>query len=343
MIGSFFARLGINTDDYASGILTAQGATRVFGETFSTFLANPLLGSIELFKRVGGAAVGLANDLLAQAEANDRLAQTTGFSTETLQAMERALLRAGYSGEVAQQAIKKYVAVLGEAKSGGGPLVPILEQLNIQISSLGDGERDFRRIIDAIDRFEDPAIRAALAAKVFGEEAGAKLLSAIGGGSAALDEQVRLYKQLGLVVDGQTTAAMAKLNTTSGQVQDAWEGLKRSAIVSFMQGFTDEAELSDATIAEMAETIRNDLSPAIRQAGEDLAGFLKLIQDIRDEEKGLADAGVAFVNYFFTDPAARLLTGEHFNGTSRARELAELSPDDYARQFEAERQKRVRR
>lgn len=343
LLGSFSARLGLDTNDYASGILKAQGVTELFGKTFGSFIASPLLGGAQLFKRVGAAALDMARDVLAAAEANDRLSQTTGISTEALQAMERALLRAGYSGEVAQQAAKKFVAVLGEARTGAGPLVPLLEQMGITISSLGDTESSFRRILDAIDQFQDPAIRAALAAKVFGEEAGAKLISAIGGGSAALDEQVRLYKQLGLIVDGDTTAAMARLNTTSGQVQDALEGIKRTAIVSFMQGFTDEASLSDQSIAEMAESIRNDLSPAFRQLGDDVAAVVTFLKQIRNEETGLAEAGKGIVNYLFADPAARLLSGQHFNGTRQARQLADLSPADFEEQFEAERQKRSRR
>lgn len=343
LLGSFSAKLGIDTNDYASGILKAQGVTELFGKTFGTFLTNPLLGAGQLFKRAGGAALDYARDALGAAEANERLAQTTGFSTETLQAMERALLRAGYGGEIAAQSSKKFVAVLGEARAGAGPLVPILEQLGISITSLGDSESSFRRILDAIDRYEDPAVRAALAAKVFGEEAGAKLISALGGGSDALDEQIRLYTKLGLVVDGDTTAALAKMNTTSGQVQDALEGIKRSAIISFMQGFSNETSLSDEKIADMAKSVRDDLSPAFRQLGDDVATVVKFLKDIRNEEAGLSDAAKGITNYLLIEPASRLLTGEHFNGTREARRASRLSPQEFEDYFEAERQKRLRR
>ncbi|HCT46159.1 MAG TPA: hypothetical protein DF699_13200, partial [Phycisphaerales bacterium] len=76
-LGNFQARLGLDSKDYAKGMINAEAASRVFGNSFTAFVSNPLLGSIEIFKNVGQAAISGSVEILGYAESIERLSQQT--------------------------------------------------------------------------------------------------------------------------------------------------------------------------------------------------------------------------------------------------------------------------
>lgn len=273
-IGAFTATLGMDTKDYAKGILTAQGLNKVFGETFATFVANPLVGSVAIMQKVAGAAVAMgkafasaAEQHLANAEGYQRLSQQLGVTEQLLIALEKRLQVAGAAGDIGHKSLQKFAVGLMDLRRASGPVKEVADALGLVIDPAESLDRNFAVMLDAINELPTAAQRSAAAAKVFGEEAGPKLINAIGGGAGAVRQMVDEMEALGFRVDKLGNDGLAGLNTQLGYTRLAIEGIKFNAMQSFFEGLTGGADGSTQSITQLAATINNSLGPSIRMVG----------------------------------------------------------------------------
>lgn len=282
ILGNFAARLGLDTQDYARGIINAQGWTRVFGETFTTFVANPLLGAGDLLAkfgtgliRAGQSAVKFGADVLAQAEAIERLSQQTGASAELLQSLERRLDLAGFASERARQALIK----LAQAGLNGSP---VFEALGIDPADFANTDQLLAVVLDRLDQIESQSTRTALAMQLFGEEAGPQLVNAVGGGADELARLVAEAERLGLVLDSKAVTSLANLNTRLGENKQAWEGLKFSVAAAFLEGIAGRADEVSGSVTDITAAVRAELIPVARELGDVVADLLSDLREVRD-------------------------------------------------------------
>lgn len=280
VLGQFTAKLGLDSTSYTRGIINAEGMNRVFGQSFTQFVTNPLLGSIEILKNV---TVGVGRAVMKHAELAEtlqRTAQATGMGEQALIAMAKRLEVAGYTGDIAAKAMATLGKNILELHSkGSGPLKDVTDLLGVQVNASSDLEITLVNLLDQINRLPTAYQRSAAAGKVFGEEAGPKLLNAIGGGSAAFREMIEEVRQLGFRVDATGNDGIAGFNTQLGYMKQAVEGIKFNALQSFLVGLTGASDGSTKGIRELADTVNNSLGPALRDLGENVAPFLGVVSD----------------------------------------------------------------
>jgi hypothetical protein len=274
-IGKFSASLGLDTKDYAKGIINAQTLNRVFGESFSAFVANPLLGSINILKNVGGAFVTAAQKQLEYAEVLQRTGQQLGVNEQLLVALQKRLEVAGFAGDIGSKGLQKFATSLLDLGRGAGPLKEVGDAIGLVLDPTAPLEANLRTLLDTIARLPSEAQRSAAAAKVFGEEAGPKLLNAIGGGSEALTKMIREAEQLGFRVDSLGNDGLAALNTQLGYTKLAVEGIKFNAMQSFFEGLLQGSSGSTEGILTMTDAINRELRPALQSLGQSSGPLLR--------------------------------------------------------------------
>ena len=282
ILGSFSAKLGMDTQDYTRGVINAEGVTRVFGETFSTFISNPLLGSIDLLKKVGGAFLGYSQEILGASEAVQRLSQVTGASAELIQALQQRLDLAGHGAEKAELALVK----LADAAARGNPT---FEKIGVNLENIGSTDQLLDATVEALFNMTSEGERTSAAMALMGQRAGPALVNAIGGGSDALRQMTQEATDLGLVLNTDTINTLANFNTTVGFGQQAIEGLKRTAVSNFLAGFAGEFDTGTASIQETVGAINDRLGPAAQQAGRDFANLVGNLDDLVDRIDKLID------------------------------------------------------
>ena len=306
IFGRFQARLGLDETDYAKGMINAEAVSRIFGQTFTAFVSNPLLGSIDLFKNVGRAAITASVDLLGYSESIERLSQQTGASEPLLIALSKRLEIAGFNAERARQSFLKFNQFIADYNRSGPLANEILGQMNANLDGLTTFDQFLASMLDGLAAVENQATRAALASKLFGEEAGHDLINAIGGGSAALDEMIEQYTRLGFVVDRQVNSRLAAMNTNLGFMQQALEGVRSNTIREFLLGINEQLDLSDEGIIRLAETLNSRIGPAARDVGvvvEALAGSLSLVATAIEKIQGFGED--IFYLYYQADDAVK--------------------------------------
>lgn len=273
-IGTFRAVLGLDTSDYARGIINAEAMNRVFGSSFTSFVSNPLLGSIDIIKNAVGGLLRYSGQLLSTAEDVQRLGQVTGVSAESIQALRRQMELAGHDAKAADDGLRFLARGLGDAQRGAGPAVQALEALGISIEDIADTEEGLRIVLDALDAVPDAATRSALAAKLLGEQAGAKLVNAVGGGARALDDLIDRGLRLGKVIEEATVDSLAGLNTTLGLSKQSLEGIRQAATAAFLKGFAGEFDSGAQSAEDLAERINASLTPALERMGRATGEFI---------------------------------------------------------------------
>lgn len=271
ILGSFAARLGIDTNDYARGVLQAQAVTTVFGQTFANFITNPLLGSIDLFKKVAAGFAGIATDVLGTAESLQRMSQTTGASTAMIQALRGKMDEASGSGDKLGQALNVLNRQLQTARESGGPLADLFGRLGVDLERLGSTDDSIERILEGINRLPSEAERTRAAMLAFGEEAGPKLVNAVGGGRDALIEIRKAASDLGRVWKSDWIDPLAQGNTDMGNARQALVDLQRVMVAGFLAGFLKEFGSGEDAIRTFASRLQQELIPTLEETGRNLA------------------------------------------------------------------------
>ncbi|MBO6740251.1 MAG: hypothetical protein JJ916_10360 [Phycisphaerales bacterium] len=341
ILGRFNARLGLDEKDYARGMINAQAANRIFGQTFTSFVSNPLLGSIQILKNVGGYLVRNSQETLAYAETIERLSQQTGASEGLLIALQKRLEVAGFTAERASQGMTFFNKFIEDYNSGGKLTNELVQQLGVSLNGLEGTDARFSAIVDALSKLPDPATRSAIAMQIFGRMGGPELINAIGGGSEAIAKMIDQYVRLGYVVDRNANSKLAALNTNLGIMQQAIDGVQASVVRELILAFTDTAEISDESIINLAASINEKLGPAARDFKVILEALLGVLEAVATTVGSIQNVGEeVFYNYFVasdrvesfvqsTDisPEARRIRAAQDRNRERGQEyLAEMGP-----------------
>lgn len=300
ILGSFQAKLGLDSTDYAKGMINAESVSRIFGNSFATFVSNPLLGSIGILKNVGRAMITSSLQVLEYSESIERLSQQTGASEALLIALQKRLEIAGFSAERAAQGMAFFNKFVAEYKTGGKAANELVAQLGADLRSLEGTDQIFNAMVEAVSRVEDPALKAQAAMLLFGRMGGPELINAIGGGSAAIDEMIDQYTRLGFVIDHEANSKIASLNTNLGFAQQAMDGVRNSLIIEFLLGFSGTADLSNESVVQLAESLNGELAPAMRETGQTLADLLGPLAKALEIVRELREIGK--VNDFLLGP-----------------------------------------
>ena len=281
-------------------MINAESVSRIFGQSFATFVSNPLLGSIQIFKNLGSAVITGSVQVLEYAESIERLSQQTGASEPLLIALQKQLELAGFSAERARQSFLVFNKFIADYNNNGPLANQVLSQMGINLDGLTGFDDIFRVMIERLSQIHDPATKASIAMKLFGEEAGHDTINAIGGGNAAIDEMIERYTKLGFVIDRGANTQLAALNTNMGLVNQAIEGVKMNAIREFLFGVTGDLALTNEGVVKLADSINNELGPASREIGEYtsswLIGFSEVIKVVNDLNDGLSVLLAPIVN-----------------------------------------------
>jgi len=165
---------------------------------------------------IGIAGFGaMAKSLLTIGDRLDKVAIQTGLNVEELQALQFAASQSGVSTETFNSSLNKFNRVLGEAASGMKKSEDAYKKLGIQIKK-DDGslKKSSTLLLEVSDRFKlirDPAMKAKVAADLFGRS-GIDLIPMLTEGSNKLLEYEYRLREAGGIMNSAATTDMAKFN-----------------------------------------------------------------------------------------------------------------------------------
>lgn len=266
-LGKFVAKLGLDSTGYEAGIGRGVSANKLFGSSFSQFVTGSLVAGTAAIAAAAGTVAYLSAKQIDAAETLQRLSQQTGASEQLILSLQKRLEVAGFAAERGSQGFKAFSQRLIDLKNGTGPLKELADSQGVIINQSASMDQLFAQTLDLIQRLPSEYLRSATAARIFGEEAGPELINAIGGGSAAIATMIAETKALGFRIDRTSNDSLAGMNTQLGYFKQAIEGIKFNALQSFLTGLAGGSDGSVDGILRISNSINNELSPALENAG----------------------------------------------------------------------------
>lgn len=264
--------LGLATVKYEQAAVGARtygaalGGLNISAMGLARGLAGGVLaGGVMMLPSMIKQTVGAVGDL---ADAATR----AGASAEKLQVLRQALAQNGGAAESADTALQAFNVRMGQiANTGAGPAANAIKALGLsfsQIVALNPDEK-FDVVAAKLGGIADPARRAALAAELFGKQAGPELAAALGQGANVLAETEARMRSLGIVMSNETVAAGDRLGDKMQELTQRFSVLWQTMVVqgavaveSTIQGYEDIGGSIDKLISK----------PSLRQLHEVIFG-----------------------------------------------------------------------
>lgn len=170
---------------------------------------NAALGAVG----IGISLIGLMSQIKKVIDAMDdarKSAQAAGTSVEKFSALSYA---AGQNGvDNLQGSLAKLAGSLQDARDGTGAAAEAFQKLRIDPAQFTDSSDALLAIADRFAKMPDGINKTALAADLFGQKLGPKLIPLLNQGSDGIRELMQEAAELGLVMDDKATAAAEKFN-----------------------------------------------------------------------------------------------------------------------------------
>lgn len=238
---------------------------------FNRSMQNVAATAGDVAGRIGGPFLALAGSVgfslqqsvtsfASTGDALDKMSQRIGITAEQLQEFSYAATHAGAAPEDLEDALKDLGEHMAEIANGidtSSDAFTLFQKLGIEMKDASGNmrpvEQVFLDLADAIQRNEDPALRAKMAMATMGDS-GRKLIPMLAGGSDGLKQMAAQARDLGLVMSNDAVASAA---TMTDHMDDM-----RAVIGSV--GNTIGAKLAP-TVIRMSDRFR-DLAAANREA-----------------------------------------------------------------------------
>ena len=289
-----------------------QEAGSTFGSSFGDKMKNGLLlagAGIAAFGATAGVALGKSiSDVSKYGDHVDKMSQKIGFSAEGFQKWDYVLNRAGTSIDSMAPVMK----TLSNAAVSNSDAFQKLGISQEEVANMSQEEL-FGRTIQALSGMEEGAERTALASKLLGRGA-SELAPLINGGTDAIEEQMKMAEDYGMVMSDEGVKASADFVDAQTTLQGTLTGLKNKVTADFLPAATDVVnglammasgdfmggfELIEQGVGEFIGNIASKVPEMVTKGGEMLVGFIQgLTEKIPEMALAAADAIREFADGF---------------------------------------------
>lgn len=284
-LGSIRTTMGLDESNFVRGMINAQGAAQIFGQSVTTFVNNPLLGTIGLVKSVGTSIFTAVKE---QAFANQELlrsAQRIGTTVELLSALRGSYKGWGQDAEAVQRQLTKLNQQIGESIAGNVAAKANFDALNVSLRDNAGNARSFNDVffdvVEGLGNLENHSRRVAIAQKLFGEDV-SNTIDIIGRGRGVLRDFISESEKLGEVFSEEDVRKSDQMANAFDALERAIAGIKSQLAQGVISGFIGE-EFDSSKIADVSKTLKDELLPVAKDLGaalRDIYDSLKKIKDI---------------------------------------------------------------
>lgn len=248
---------------------------------------------------IGAAALGLTvfyqqgRQALSIADDIGDAAATLGLSAEALQEV-RFAFNGLVDAATVDSAISRLTKTIGEASLGNKEAAQTFKTLGVSFKD-GRGnilptDQVLRGVADKIAGLSSPAQQAALAVKLFGKEAGVKLLPILRQGSAAFDDAATRARAMGAIIGNDTVAK-------AGDLQQQLDDLAVVIRAQLTEAFVE----AGPQIVAVTKLFAESLPMAVQTAAKVIAFLANNLKTLTVVAAGLSGAKLgAFIGGFFS-------------------------------------------
>jgi hypothetical protein len=243
--GSIMGSLGLDVSGFTGGMLRAEGIAHLFPEVVTEFMANPLLGFIDLAKEAGKALEDAFLNTVNAAEDTGLLAKKIGASVEFLSDWTAVASTVKVSQQELGVGFKFMLQNADEAVQGNKKALDAYERAGIGIeflkAHLNDAQGLWLATREGLDGISNSADRLNLTREILGR-GGMGLSPVLGMDDADVQKIIGNYHAVGAAIDAEEAKAAQKFTNLKATFDFAWEGIVKKASEPILQFFADHAD-----------------------------------------------------------------------------------------------------
>lgn len=210
--------------------------------------------SVKLVKGLMDCSVAAAKN----ADSLITLSSQTGLSVERLQELQYASELVDVSIDQIADALKSMIGTMKDATSGTGDAAEAYKRLGVRVTdaqgNLRDSNEVFEEIIRRLSEVKNPTERAALAMKIFGEEAG-RLNPLIEDGGKKLKQLSKEAHDMGYVMSDETVSSLGALDDAMQRVDNTSEAVKNQMALALLPVLTSVLNIITAIPPGVLSTV----------------------------------------------------------------------------------------
>lgn len=280
-IGQLNVKLVTSVGKFVRGLDKGASAVSRLGSRVASVATGPMkwLGAAGAAAVVALAALTVQG--LKSADSLGKVSDQLGVSTEDLAGFRLGAELTGASAEQLDKALTTMLKNIGDAANGTGEAIVALDQLGIsadELVNLSTADQ-LRAIADAISKIPNPAQRASIAMKLFGDS-GAILLNFLKDGSEGIDAFVAEADRLGLSISRVDAAQVEAANDAITRMKSVIKGVGLQLAVNlapYIQAVADRFVAMATSGRSTGDIVINAIEGIARGAAF-LADGVKIIQ-----------------------------------------------------------------
>ena len=210
--------------------------------------------SVKLVKGLMDCSVAAAKN----ADSLITLSSQTGLSVERLQELQYASELVDVSIDQIADALKSMIGTMKDATSGTGDAAEAYKRLGVRVTdaqgNLRDSNEVFEEIIRRLSEVKNPTERAALAMKIFGEEAG-RLNPLIEDGGKKLKQLSKEAHDMGYVMSDETVSSLGALDDAMQRFDNTSEAVKNQMALALLPVLTSVLDIITAIPPGVLSTV----------------------------------------------------------------------------------------
>lgn len=271
-------------------ITATNNTQRAFSQVQKSLakMSNQARGVVNSFGKVGAAAAGVAVGALAALtkesmkliDANAKMADRLGVTTEALTGFQHAANLSGVDANTFNKSLQNMGVQISNAAKGTGIAKDSLTQMGLSAAKLVELPLDQQMlaVADALQNVGTHTDKVRIATELFGAR-GAGLLVMLQGGSGGLRDMAAEAEKLGISMNRIDSAMVEKANDDIARAQSVFTGLGNQLATSFapiIQGVATsfyQAALDSAEFGRTGQRAALFVVKAVGQVGNALAGL----------------------------------------------------------------------
>lgn len=226
----------------------AEGGLSKLGASFAKFGKAAALGAAAAGAAAGAAAVKIFKSAEVIANANDQIAKSAIRVGATASAYQELQFWASQNG-IEAAALTKGLGVLNQqladAQDTSKGVGKALAGFNISVTDVNGNLRNsdavFQDAILALQGIENPALRSAAAAEIFGGKIARDLLPALDDSSLSIEEAAKRARELGLVIGDEQLDASVAFVDGMDEIRRSLTAMKNRALGPVIEFFANTA------------------------------------------------------------------------------------------------------
>lgn len=218
-----------------------------------------------------------------------KLSRELNITTESLSGLLGTIEQTGIATQDFTISLRKLNVVAGQARSGNSDLAKTFRDIGVSIGGVGSEKSTDQILFDMADRFskmQSSSEKARLAAKLFGEDAGPKMLELLSLGSRGLKDLIAQSNRFGLVVGSESAKSAENFNDALARLKSSIHGIfvELSAanfqeIADFLNGFAQFIADNRETAVKFIQRLLDAIKEIAIVLGNVISGILSDIAD----------------------------------------------------------------